>query len=195
MSSIISVEDLNTYAGKQLSDGIAAQAVNAANQYVETVTHRVWGETRTVTNERYDLSTSLWLRQMDVVSVDGLTFGRPGTPQSTVDQSAWYYEGAGRINLLGYGASGGYGPGYVGVSYTYGVAEVPDDLVQATLAIAIGLYNYASAGGRDIVATSIDSYRVQYAGSVRSSGLGGAAPTSQNDLNMSVIKSYAKRHL
>jgi hypothetical protein len=194
MSQIITIDDFTSYLNKTVTSTIAQQVVDAVNAYVERVTGRCFGETKTVT-ERYDWNRGIWLRHQDVVEITGINTGYPGQVQDTYDPAGYYVNPLGRLTYYsspwGPSMSPGSYPAYgnwLEVTYTYGVNEVPEDLKLAALGVPAGYYNWATSGQKEIVSAHVGSYRVDYAGSARS---GGASTTS--DANWAVIKSYAQR--
>lgn len=200
MSSIISIDDLNDYMSKSLTPTVAQQAVDAVNAWVEKYTNRCWGETRSIT-ERYDWKLVTYLRHQDVVSIDGIKLGYPGQTQSTFDPKGYYVNPLGRLTFFAYGYGGGplVGNGryhdWMEISYTYGVLDVPDDLKMAALAIAALNYNWATNGNKDIVATSVGTYKVQYSGSVRGAAGVPSPALHIEEANMQMINSYKTRRV
>jgi hypothetical protein len=201
MSIIITEADFTSYTGKPTSP-LVTQVVKAMNQWIETRTHRCWGETKSVT-ERYDYQRSIMLRHMDVQSITTVKFGLPTGTQQIVGSQSYYTNQFGRLILLpallqiAAGSAGAMLPNnpsmfrdYVEITYTYGTTDVPEDLKMAALGIAYKFYNYAHDSGQDIVATSVGSYRVQYAGSVR--GVSGQADPAKStaDANFQIVDSY-----
>lgn len=203
MSNIISTSDLTSYMqGKATNTSLAQQVVDAVNTYVETRTHRCWGETKTVTDEQYAWNSVVWLRRTDIVSVDAVKLGWPGQTQSTVDPSAYYLNPLGRLTFYMYAnpnMSRLYND-YLHISYTHGYHEgfkddgtpnlvVPDDLQLAALGIAANFYNWAANGNKDVVSAALGSYRLEYSGAVRSSGQPNPA-TNTAEANWAVVDSY-----
>jgi hypothetical protein len=196
MSSIITTTDLAGFMNQTLNSTQATDVVAAINEYVETETHRFWGGTKQVT-ETYDWKRVLWLRHMDVVSVDQIQVGFPNTTRTTLTTQSYWFNPYGRVtlfwNLLPASLLGGINTtsmllnDYMAVTYTYGVTTVPDDLKNAALGIAANFYNWATNGQKDIVAAQIGNYRLQFSGSVR--GVGGgpdgnAPPVSNSTLQL-----------
>ena len=71
MSKVITVDELTSYmSGTTLTPVVAQQVVDGVNAWIERVTHRCWGETKTAT-ERHDYGRAIYLRHQDVVSVRG----------------------------------------------------------------------------------------------------------------------------
>ena len=199
MSQVITIDDFTTYmTTTSLSDDMAQQVVDAINQWIESRTHRVWGETKTVTNERYMWQPTIWLRQADITEVTSITAGFPGQTQQTLNINGYYFNPIGRIQFYG----SWYGAGslaqsayrdYIGITYTYGNSVVPDDLKLAALGVAGGFYNWSINGQRDIAATSVGSYSVQYTNKRMSMGGMADDATSTGDANWAVIESYRMR--
>jgi hypothetical protein len=190
MSTIITAEQLKSInpAVNDVVGGLVADAVNA---YVENVTSRCWGETKTVT-ERYDASDIIWLRHMDVKTVDAVKSGYPNQDQTTYEAAHYYCSPEGRLVLRnGYSSRWATHPtDYLEVTYTYGTDDVPADLVLAGLGIAAGYYEYLSNGGREVNRAQVGSYMVQYAA-------GGGDPTQADTVtrDMKVVNSYALRRV
>ena len=199
MSVIFTAADLNTYTGKTLNAGVAATITSAVNQYIETQTHRCWGETKTI-DERYDWGKTLWLRHMDVTEVTAIKVGWPGQVQQTLPPSSYFFNPMGRITLFWMLAGrpsspSGYYNDYIEVSYSYGVAVVPDDLKEAAMGVAMNCYNWATAGGKEVVATSVGSFRQQYSGSVRGANVGPTPYKDTAEAHFMTIKGYAMQRL
>lgn len=200
MSQVITIDDLQSYmVGKTLDPGLGQQVVDAMNGWVETRTGRVWGETKQVT-ERYDWTRNLWLRHQDVVTVDSITVGWPGKTQTTLDATGYFVNEFGRITLLwqfqNFGGNHTGSPllnDYMGVTYTYGVTTVPDDLFLAVLGIAAGFYNFSINGQQNVVAASVGSYHLEYSGAIRGSGGIADAAKSTQDANWQIVDSYRLR--
>lgn len=197
MSNIFTTSDLTSYMqGKATDATLATTVTNAVNQWVENRTHRCWGDTVTVTDELYQWNNVVWLRHQDIQEITAVKLGWPGQSQSTVDASAYYLNPLGRLTFYSNAnrnMSRLYSD-YLHVSYIYGVAEVPDDLKLAALGVAAGYYNWALSGNKDVVATSVGSYRVQYSGSIRPTGNQPPDPANNTtDANWAVIDSYRLR--
>jgi hypothetical protein len=199
MSKIITSDDLTTYKNKTLVPAVAQQVVDAINTWVETRTHRCFGETKTVT-ERYDWGHRVWLRQQDIDTTSlTLKLGYPNQAQSILPTTGYWVNTFGRVTLLWQQLSAtspsvSYND-YLEATYTYGVAIVPDDLFLAVLSIAATFYNYAVNDQQDIVAATVGTYRLQYSGSVR--GVAGSADPAKStaDANWQVIDSYRRQRL
>jgi hypothetical protein len=188
MSSIISTSDLNSFTQKSLNSAVASQVVAAVNAYIERVTHRCWGETKTVT-QRYDYASRLWLRHQDIQEVESINFGSPGTTPTEIDSDAYYCNSVGRLSFstFPYGRRYAALPEWLEIEYTYGVEEVPDDLKLAALGIAAGFYNWATNGQKEVSEAQVGSYRLRYA----NASSGGSDSTALS--NFSVIASYATK--
>src|SRR5688572_2804832 len=98
MSSIITPSDLNAFTQKKLNSALASQVVAAVNAYVERVTHRCWGENKSVT-ERHDWNRSVWLRHQDVISITSVKTGYPGHDQDTYDSGGYHVNPLGRLSF------------------------------------------------------------------------------------------------
>lgn len=197
MSEIINTQELIDYmAPKKLRGGLVQSIVSSANAYVERETKRCWGETVQVT-ERHDWRYTVWLRHQDVVTVDAVKIGRPGSTQSTLGIGSYHHNGLGRLTLYWPYASGApsrAGRDYLEVTYTYGVEDVPGDLKLATLGIAAGFLNWAAAGNKDVTAKSMGSYSVTYGNKAPVPGESSSA-ASTTAANFAIIRSYATRRL
>ncbi|GAP57985.1 hypothetical protein AHiyo1_09470 [Arthrobacter sp. Hiyo1] len=199
MSVIFTAADLNTYSGKTLQSGPAAEVTASVNAYIETQTHRCWGETKTVV-ERYDWGKTLWLRHMDVTAVTAIKVGWPGQIQTTLPSSSYFNNGWGRITLFWMLAGrpsspSGYYNDYIEVSYSYGTTAVPADLKEAAMGVALGMYNWTIAGGKEIVATSVGSFRQEYSGAVRGANTGPTPYKDAAEAHFMTIKGYALQRL
>ena len=199
MSQIITVDDLTSYKNTTLVAGVAQQVVDAMNSWVETRTHRCFGEQKTVT-ERYDWGRRIWLRQQDINTTSlTLKLGYPGQPQTTLQTTGYWVNIYGRVTLLwqqlAASAPSMSFSDYLEATYTYGVETVPDDLTMAVLGIASTFYNYAVNNQQDVVAATVGSYHLQYSGSVR--GVAGTADPAKStaDANWAIIDSYRRQRL
>lgn len=196
MSTITTSADLQTYMNRTLVAGVASDVVNAVNDWVESETHRCWGETKQVT-EKYSWDSVVWLRHCDLVSVDEVQLGWPGQTQGVVDPSAYFSDEFGRLTFYMYAnpnMSRLYND-YLQIKYTYGVATAPNDLKLAALGIAAGFYNWATNNQKDIVASQVGSYRLEYAGRVRSGTNGPDPANNTNDANWRTISRYAMKRV
>jgi hypothetical protein len=203
MSKLITSTDLSTYMQKSLNAGVAEAVVEAMNTWVETRTLRCWGETKQVT-ERYNWKRILWLRHQDVVTVDSITLGFPGQTQTALPPNAYFVNSFGRITLyasmLAPGARGGAAVGspifndYMQVMYTYGVPsdQVPNDLILAVLGIGATFYNFTINGQKDVVASSVGSYHVQFSGAIRPTP-GAISSGHTDEANYGIVDSYRTR--
>lgn len=206
MSQVITIDDLTTYMPSTTLDAGTAQIiVDGANSWVETQTGRCFGETKQVA-ERYDWKNNVWLRHMDVISIDDVTVGFPNQTQSTLDAAGYYFNPLGRLTILGWTDNTAYSrySDLLSVEYTYGyhvlgfqenetTPIVPDDLKQAVLGIAAGFYNWAINGQRDIASVQVGSYQIAYTNKRTSAGSTPDEATSTSDANWAVISSYKLR--
>ncbi len=207
MSNIITASDLATYMNKTLVTGLAQQVVDAVNQWVETRTKRCWGETATA-DERYDFKRVIWLRHQDITAINSIMLGWPGQSQQTIASTAYYWNVFGRLTMfmpfvtaMSGGMNGNFNStslllnDYMEINYTYGVANVPEDLFLATLGIAAGFYNFSTNGQQNVVAANVGSYRLEYINAVRgTSGPGNANPANNtNEANWEIVESYKTR--
>jgi hypothetical protein len=200
MSVIITTSDL---PASFINASLKTQVVAAVNQYIETQTHRCWGDTKTVTGERYDYTSVIYLRHQDVQSVTDVALGWPGQTSYDLPNNGFYFDKRGRLTIYSnsllaprkFSGSALYND-YVSVSYTYGVAaeDVPADLKLAAIGIATNFYNYANAAGKDVVSASVGSYRLEYAGAVRGNGTSEPARNT-SDANFAIVDSYRMRRM
>jgi hypothetical protein len=195
MSNIITTSDLSTYTGKTLVGSIATSVVASVNQWIDVRTHRAWGVGASPISvvERYDWKSPFWLRHMDVVAVQFVKLGYPNLSQQTIAPGGYFVNTEGRLTMY-FSYSAGISVrnnDLLEITYTYGVATVPDDLKQAALAIAARLYNFAINDGKDIVTTSVGGYRVESIQAVRgTSGETANAANNTADLLFSIVDSY-----
>lgn len=214
MSNIVTTISLQSYMPTvTLNATIAGQVCNAVNAYVDTYTKRVFGEKKQVT-ERYDMSYTFYLRHADIITIDSMTLGWPGTGQNSysVQSTAYFFNVFGRVTLFAQ-----FLPwdqqrtpsmtwrDYLSVQYTYGYTGagyaqdgvtplVPDDLSLASHGIAAGFYNWATNGNKDVVATSVGSYKLEFVGAVRGVGNGVPAPANNtSEANWAILDSYRLR--
>jgi hypothetical protein len=190
MSQIITSQQVidRTGADSTTADLIAS----AINKQIETATGRVWGETKEVT-ELYDAANVLWLRNMDVQAVDSVKTGFPNETRTTLAVSEYSWNIYGRITLsyLPFRELPPSTNDYVEVSYTYGVEEVPADLILAALSLAASSYDYSiEHSGKAVTSERIGSYAVTYAGSK-----GESDEQSAGSREWQVIRSYGKRRV
>jgi len=196
MSKVITPDDLKTFkGGTALKGGIATQVCDAVNTYIEQATGRSWGEEEEVT-ERAHSGRSVWLSHMDVKTITSIKTGYPNETQNTVNASDYYVTENGRIEFTGGAYVSRSIANYLEIVYTHGVAadKIPQDLKLAALSLAAQFYNWATNNQQEIVASSVGSYRLQYAGSVRGSNV---ADRSKNtaDAMWSIIDSYRLRRV
>jgi hypothetical protein len=155
----------------------------------------VWGETVQVT-EVYDWDSTLRLNNMDIVSIQSITLGWPSITQvTTIPSNGYFFNKYGRVTLL-WRLLGTFEPtpfhnDYITVEYTYGNATVPQDLFEAALGFATQFYNWAIAGGHGIVASSVGSFRLEFAGAVRGANVGPTPYKDTAEAHYMTIKSYA----
>lgn len=159
--SVITTAELDTYTGKTLDAGRAAQVVGAVNQYIDNKTGRVWGETASGT-EDHDLTPVVFLENQDVLTVDSVELGYPNETATTMDDEDYYFNGLGRLVLSNGRMRFAPRRDYVHVTYTYGNPTVPDDLKLAALSLAADLYAYAETEQVEVASESIGSYRLEY---------------------------------
>lgn len=190
MSNIITVEDLTDYmAPKVVPAAVAAAVVDAVNAWIERVTRRCWGDTKEA-SERHDLQPNVWLRHQDVTEIESVKTGFRGRAQATLDASNYYWHPDGRLALPVFRRT----RDFLEVSYTYGVEEVPEDLVLAALGVAAGFANWAADGNKDVTARSVGGYSVSYGNKQPAPGQA-AGGSSVTDLNFATVRSYATRRV
>ena len=200
MSKVITVDELTSYmSGTTLTPVVAQQVVDGVNAWIERVTHRCWGETKTAT-ERHDYGRAIYLRHQDVVSVQAVKLGYPSDTPVVLTSSDYTVNSIGRLTPVrnnwlgpwfgrGYSSRTYWADDYVEVQYTYGVEEVPEDLKLAALGIAASTYNWAQNDNSDVTEASVGSYSVKF-GSGQDAKGGGVSSH-----NLSVIKSYATKRM
>jgi len=210
MSNIINSTDLTAYltaSGVTSPNAtIVGQVTGAVNKYIETRTHRFWGDTTQV-SERYDWAPLIYLRHQDVQAIDSIVLGYPvqGASTSTLTADSYFCDSFGRVTMY-LQTPMQFNPSAVNndlvlITYTYGVLEVPEDLFNAALGVAGGFYNWSMNGQKDVVATSVGSYRLQFAGGTRATidpdtGQSALNPAQNvSDLNWLIIDSYRMRRL
>lgn len=200
MSKIITASDLNAYMNKTLADGVATPVVAAVNAWIESRTHRCFGETKQAV-ERYDWNPVTYLRHQDILSIDAVTFGWPGQTTYTAESNAYWSNSWGRLTLRTY-LLGGFNfvqsemyNDYMEVTYTYGAAETPDDLKLAALGIAAGFYNWATNNQKDIISSQVGSYRLEFSGRVRAGANGPDPANNTTDANWQVVDSYRMQRM
>lgn len=197
MSQIISKNDLDNYMSPAVLDPVIGQkVVDGINDWIENRTNRCWGEAKSIT-ERYDWGKTLWLHKQDVQSITTIKAGWPGQTQTTLDPAGYFTNSYGRVTMfwnasLQPNSSSLYND-LLEITYVYGVTAVPDDLIMAALGIAAGFYNFAVNGQRDVVASSVGSYRLEYAGAIRSAAGAPDPAKSTQDANWVIIDTYKQR--
>lgn len=201
MTNIIDTSALSTHMGKTLTSSIATQVVAAVNAFIETRTHRCWGEVKTVT-ERYDFKSPLWLRHQDI-SLDVSTpitvkLGYPNLAQQTIAPTGYFANAQGRLTLFFSSSSrqSVRNNDLLEVTYSYGVltAAVPSDLIEAALGIGQRLYNFVTNDGKDIVASHVGSYQVESINAIRSAGNGSSNSANNTaELLFGVVDSHATK--
>lgn len=184
MSIIITTQELDAYTGKALDAARSAQMVAAVNKFVERTTNRSWGALATITDELHDDAPVIFLRHQDVTEVLTVKRGQFPSDQTTLQSTQYFCNDLGRLVLSENLPALRARRDDLRVSYKHGVADVPEDLKLATLALAADFYNYAASNNQEITAEAIGSYRLSYA-SGQSSGAGAA--------HFNVIKSYRTR--
>lgn len=201
MSQVITINDLQSYLGTTLDAQRASIIVDSVNDYIESETNRCWGETKTTT-ENYNFGKTLYLRHQDVIGIDQITVGWPGQTLSPIDPTGYYFNQFGRVTLFWAtwskvaGVQSALYNDYIHVTYQYGVAEVPADLKEAAIGVAVGLYNWAKAGGNEVATYSVGSYRVETIKAVR--GTYSSNPTPYDNAaehHFLTIQKYKTRHI
>jgi hypothetical protein len=166
MSSIITPAQLNSYMQKTLPAATASLISDGINQYIENITSRAWGESKTIT-ERYNWGRTLWLRHQDVASITSIKVGWPGQPQTTLDSTGYFLNPLGRVTMFWQAMSRGSNGSplyndYIEVTYTYGTENVPDDLVQAGLALASRAYTKSTQSEQAAMTQRVGSYELRF---------------------------------
>jgi uncharacterized phiE125 gp8 family phage protein len=191
MSSIITPAQLNNYLGKTLPDGVASLITDGVNQYIETKTSRVWGETKTII-ERYNWGRTLWLRHQDVTEITSIKVGWPGQAQTTIDPSGYFLNSLGRVTMLWQSTARPNGSSlyndYIEVTYSYGSTDVPADLVQAALALASRAYTKSTQGEQEAMQQRVGSFELKFQQKIP-----GTAPEPGSP--EAVVASYATRRV
>lgn len=195
MSQVVTSADLATYLNKTPVAGVAQQVIDGVNAWIESTTKRCWGETRTVT-ERYDWKRIIYLRHQDVVSVTTVKLGIPGQTQTTLPSTSYWSNSFGRLTLLSQFTRPGapsigsvFYNDYIEVAYTYGVEDTPDDLKEAALGIAAGMYNWAINGQKDVSQIQVGSYRLNFEG-VKPNPKANPAATNTAEMHWRTVMSY-----
>jgi uncharacterized phiE125 gp8 family phage protein len=163
---IITKADLDAYLKITTDATQGADVVNAVNAYIKTATGRLFGSTLIVVGERHDFANTIWLNNMDVVSIEAIRVGLPnqGTPQALASDAYWFNK-YGRVNLAVLNMDrypSRYWYDLVAVDYTFGVTTVPDDLKLAALQLAAQYYKYIGSGNQVITSAGVGTYRVSY---------------------------------
>lgn len=207
------------------SSAVAQQVTDSVNQFVETHTRRCFGEIKTATGERYDWAPAIYLRRMDIVeapddptvpqTVMTIKMGYPHIQQSLLDATSYFWDTWGRVTMYLQNPSefnvSAVNNDLVWITYQYGYHAlgyqedgvtpiVPDDLIMAALGIAAGFYNWATNNQKDIVAASIGTYRLQFAGSVRgvpdpNGGADPDLPMNREKQHWAILDSYKFKRL
>ncbi len=197
MSKIITSTEFSSYMKPTvIVDSLAQQIVSGVNGWVENYTNRCFGCTKTVT-ERYDWAPEIWLRHQDVSTEEAsmtIKLGYPHLQQSQLDNTSFFWNEWGRVTMY-LQQPNEFNPSAVNndlveITYTYGLVEVPDDLKLATLGIAGDFYNWAVNGQKDVVATSVGTYRLEFIGATRSQTPKTNPALVKAQANWNVIESY-----
>lgn len=181
-----------------VNDPMGALVVEAVNAWIENMTSRCWGESKTVT-ELQDASGVVWLDHPDVTNIVSVTTGYPnqtGDDRRVLPADGYYCTKEGRLTLSR-GRQTALSPStldYLSIKYEYGVDEgdVPADLKLAALGIAAGYYEYVSNGGREVSRAQVGSYTVQYESS---GGDGNGALGAAVSRDSRIVRSYALRRV
>lgn len=130
--------------------------------------------------------------------------GYPNKMQETLDNTSFFWDQWGRVTMY-LQQPRQFNPSAVNndlvqIIYTYGVITVPQDMFSAALGIAANFYNWAINGDKDVVSTSIGTYKLEFAGAIR--GVGGGPTGNQPPVAHSVMQMhwntldrYRMRHL
>lgn len=167
MSAVLDITDLSTYTKKDLStDSKAAQVVAAVNAWIFNYTGRVFGATAVVTNEVHDYKPVIWLDHQDVQSIQAIRIGYPNMNPQSIPAGNYFVNEYGRVMLNMGGvdlpSKGNYD--LIGVDYTYGKANVPDDLKLAALGLAADFYNDTGSSAGAITMAMVGQFRLQFNG-------------------------------
>ncbi len=130
--------------------------------------------------------------------------GYPNKMQEQLDNTSFFWDEWGRLTMY-LQEPRQYNPSAVNndlvqITYTYGVTTVPADMQSAALAIAANFYNWCTNNQKDVVSTSIGSYRLEFEGAVRGVGdpNNGNAPAvahSTMQMHWNTLNRYRTRHL
>ncbi len=198
-----------TTTGSTSSVSLSWNALNGADGYnvyrstssgAETFLATVTGTTFTDTGA--DTPTT----QTPPAESGGMTviLGYPNKMQETLDNTSFFWDQWGRVTMY-LQQPRQYNPSAVNndlvqITYSYGVTFVPQDMIAAALAIAANFYNWCTNYQKDVVSTSIGSYRMEFEGGVR--GVGGgpdgnAPPVAHSTMQMhwNTLNRYRMRHL
>ncbi|WOI85991.1 hypothetical protein [Rhodococcus qingshengii] len=196
MSNIITIEQLQSI-NTDVNTTLGELVVAAVNEWIETVTNRCFGASKTVT-ELYDASGVVWLRHMDVTAITSIKIGYPNTPRTEREAGTYSWSSDGRL-ILDYGRTTALPPStydQVEVTYTYGTAAAPADLVMAALSLASNYANYVANGSREVSRAQVGSYTLQFAAGGSDSGASdGSGSNSTVSRDWQVIKAYAMRRV
>ena len=159
--SVITLTELKNFMGIKGTDQDTQLqfAVDGVNSHVLTETGRVFGTTRDITDELHDYSPTVWLDNQDITVLTSVTIGR--TSPDTLDSDDYFWNEQGRLVLS---TRVSHNPSkndfdVVGVTYTHGVATVPDDLKYAALQAGAEMYNGIDG---EVTEESVGSYRRVY---------------------------------
>lgn len=165
MSNIITTAELDAFTNKTNNAAQAADVVNAVNAYIAQQTGRSFGAVLTVTDELHDYKPTIWLNHMDIVAITTVKIGRPNVTRQTIAADAYWVNQYGRL-VLAIAPPVNPSPylyDMVVVTYTYGIAVVPDDLKLAALQLAQQYLNNVANSGQLVTMAMLGTYRLTYA--------------------------------
>lgn len=170
---MITLAELKTYLGitDNTQDARLQLVVDAANDYVESITLMNYSGTDKTRSEIIDYRDNVYLGRMGIKSITGIKLYQTNTQAESADipTDSYTFNSVGRVTL-----DGNYGDDYnrshynaVHITYTYGLQTgetVPAELKLATLQYA-SEYAGATAGSdsRRVKSESTGSYRIEFA--------------------------------
>lgn len=158
-------------------DDLLTSITNGVNSYIERVTKRAWGETKTATDELQDYDAIIFLDKVAISAVTTVKLGY-GDDFDVLDADSYRWNKYGRLLLSHdiYRSRSTEDFDELKITYDYGTATVPEDLYLAALQLATSLYA-SGTSGQVVSEEQIGSHRIKFA-------------DTNNDAN-DVIKSYA----
>ena len=194
--AIITIEDLSAYSGATLDTNRAQDIVNAVNQWVSDYTGRFFGEVREVT-EAFDYAPAIFLSHIDVQSVDSVKlYGQDITGNILANRAT------GRIVLRATPLGNNLGATFQGydaieVTYKSGMANVPLDLKNACLQLAMDNYNRKDGKDANVTSASLGSYHLTFGNANATTTQANASAGTQSAMTdyMSIFNFYRIRSL